>query len=67
MQMNAQRHLFFVENGTIFVLCWEDTLEYLTKFELVFWLQSKNYVPDALDGRELNLVTMTKNLTRNLT
>ena len=51
-----------------FLKSWEDALEILTKFELVFWLQSSNYVADALDDdRELDLVTMTEDLTRNLT
>ena len=40
----------------------------LAKFELAFWLHSNNYVADALDSdRELDLVTVTEDLIRNLT
>ena len=47
MHMNVQIHLSFGENGTIFsIVSWEDAWVRLIKFELVFWLQSMNFVAD---------------------
>ena len=38
MQMNAQIDLFVGEKSSIFnTICWEDTLEKLTKSNLIFW------------------------------
>ena len=55
MQMNVRRHLSFGENGTTFLtICWEVSLGNSTKFELVFWLQSVNYVAEALDDEMLS-------------